>query len=91
MTLSLLFRELDDGVASDGGDTALVVLVTGHHDVPFQAPVGAPTVLHQPIRLAVILAVAYHQHGVVQVVLALLAAGFAVHSCPTNSKYLHPT
>ena len=47
-------RILDERVAGRGGDTAVVLLVTGHLDVTLVTPGLAPAVLHEPVVLAVI-------------------------------------
>ena len=53
------------GVGGLGGDAAHVVLVPGDPDVSLLPPARAPAVLHLPVVLAVLRAVAHHQHRVV--------------------------
>ena len=43
-----LSTSLHHRIAGLSGNTASIVLVPGHVDVPVHAPAGAPTVLHQP-------------------------------------------
>lgn len=53
-------------VAGHRGDAALVVMVPRHLDVALETPCGAPAVLHQPVVLAVVSAVADDQNTVVE-------------------------
>ena len=70
---------LDDREAGSGGNAALVVLVAGHLDVALVTPGGAPAVLHQPVLLPHLAAIAHHQNAVVQ--LGAAALRLIVHTC----------
>ena len=58
--------ELGDSVDSHGGNSTVVVPVPGHLDVALLAPGSAPGVLHDPVVLASLRAVANNGHTVVQ-------------------------
>ena len=56
--------QLHQRISGVRGDSAVVALVSRHHDVSIQSPSGTPAVLHHPVVLSLIIAVASHQHGV---------------------------
>lgn len=64
-----LFKRLllDEWIAGASGDTTLVALVTRHHDVSLHSPGGTPAVLHEPIILSILCAIADDEDTVVQV------------------------
>lgn len=70
---------LNNREAGRRGDAALVVLVSGHHDVALIAPAGAPAVLHQPVLLPLVAAIAHYQHTMVQ--LGAAAHRLIIHTC----------
>ena len=78
-TTSSLTVPLDDREAGSGGNATLVVLVAGHLDVALVTPGGAPAVLHQPVLLPHLAAIAHHQNAVVQ--LGAAALRLIVHTC----------
>merc|ERR1719186_217599 len=57
---------LKGGVRGHGGNAAVVASVSCHLDVAAQSPVSTPRVLDQPVVLAAVGTIAYHQHAVVQ-------------------------
>ena len=59
-------RCLDDGVAGSGGDSAHVLVVASHLDVALRSPCLTPAVLHQPVVLAFVDAIADGQHTVIK-------------------------
>ena len=76
---SSLTMSLDNREAGSGGNAALVVFVAGHLDVALITPGGAPAVLHQPVLLPHLAAVAHHQNTMVQ--LGAAALRLIVHTC----------
>ena len=58
--------ELGDSVDSHGGNSTVVVPVSGHLNVAVLAPAGAPGVLDQPVVLAVLSAITDNGHTVVE-------------------------
>ena len=64
---SSLSYHLHNGVRGSSGNTALVALVAGHHDVALVTPAGSPRVLDNPVVLARLVAIANSQDTMVQV------------------------
>ncbi len=64
--LSAFFDRLSDGVRRGGGNTALVALILGHHDVALVAPSGSPAVLDEPVVLASVDTIANSEDTVVE-------------------------
>ena len=60
--------KLDNGVESIGGDTTVVVSVSGHPDVSLLSPSGSPAVLYDPVVRSSGRSVSYYKNGVVQTV-----------------------
>ena len=49
------------------GNSTLVILVSGHHDVALHSPVGPPGVFDQPVILPFICTVSYNENRVVKI------------------------
>ena len=60
------FQLLDIWVASACSNATLVVLVSGHSDVPILTPRRSPAVFHNPEVLFVLTAITHNQNSVVQ-------------------------
>lgn len=77
---------LHQRVAGGRGNTALVVLVARHEDVTLDAPRRAPAVLHNPVVIRALGAVADSQHTVVQLG-AVNTVIQSVLTCSCSSKW----
>ena len=53
-------------IASQCGDSTLVVFVPGHQDVTFHSPASSPGVLDQPVVLALVSSITNNKYSVVQ-------------------------
>ena len=53
-------------IAGDGGDSTLVVFVSGHHDITLHSPPSSPGVLDQPVVLALIGSIANDENSMTQ-------------------------
>ena len=62
---SCTITRLHEWVAGRRGDAALVVLVSGHHDVALHSPASTPGVLDEPVVLALVSSIPDYQHSMV--------------------------
>jgi len=53
-------------IAGTGGDSTLVIFVSGHHDITLHSPPSPPRVLDQPVVLALIGSIANDQNTMIQ-------------------------
>ena len=57
---------LNKWIASACGNSTLVVLVPGHHDVALHSPASPPGVLNQPVVLSLVGTITNNKHTMIQ-------------------------